>query len=107
MTNYDQTKDVEQTNEKGKTHPMKTQKETMADIKENVVGLARNIRNVSSDTAHDAADYLQDRMDDVKTSGSDVLVKFERRVKDKPGQSVVIAFATGLITSYLLGRRSS
>ena len=104
MPVHDEAKESEHKPEKTKSHHAKSEIE---DIKENVVGLARNIRDVSTDKAHDAADYVRDRMDDVKATGTDTLNKIEKRIKAKPGQSVAIAFVTGLLASFLFGRRSS
>jgi len=95
MPTYDETKDDKKILQEAQN------------IKENVVGLARNIRDSSTDKAHDAADYVRDRMDDLKYSGTDALGKIESRIKAKPAQSVAIAFTVGLLASLLLGRRSS
>ena len=86
--------------EKGFTHEIE-------DIKENIVGLARNIRDVSAHKAHDAADYVYDRVDDLKSTGAEAMNKVETRIKAKPGQSVAIAFVAGMLTSLLFGRRPS
>lgn len=110
MNVYEKAKDVEQKLEKVKLNPAKIDKETFSgigDFKENVVGLARDIRDASADKAHDAADYVRDRMDDLKTSGTDAVEKIEKRIQSKPGQSVAIAFVAGIVTSLLFGRRGA
>jgi ElaB/YqjD/DUF883 family membrane-anchored ribosome-binding protein len=110
MLTYDEQKDADRKLEKEKVYPAKDNKELLHDaqnIKENVVGLARNIRDSSTDKAHVAADYMRDRMDDLKHSGTDTLGKIESSIKAKPAQSVAIAFTAGLLASFLLGRRSS
>ena len=96
--------------EKKKSHHAKADKESfpeMEDIKENVIGLSRNIRDVSTDKAHVAAVYVRDRMDDLKVSGTDAVGKVGSHIKAKPGQSVAIAFMAGLLASFLFGRSSS
>lgn len=96
MPTYDETKDADNKLEK-----------QAQNIKENVVGLARSIKDSSTDKAHDAADYMRDRLDDLQYSGTDALKKIESHIKAKPTQSVAIAFTAGLLASFLLGRRSS
>jgi len=96
MPTYDETKDADNKLEK-----------QAQNIKENVVGLARSIKDSSTDKAHVAADYVRDRLDDVTASGTDALGRIESRIKEKPAQSVAIAFTAGLLASFLLGRRSS
>jgi ElaB/YqjD/DUF883 family membrane-anchored ribosome-binding protein len=103
MPTYDETKDADR-------KPTVKDKEIMLEaqnIKENVVGLARNIRDSSADKAHVAADYVRDRMDDMQSSGTDTLKKIESRIQSRPAQSIAIAFGAGLLASFLLGRRSS
>jgi ElaB/YqjD/DUF883 family membrane-anchored ribosome-binding protein len=75
------------------------------DIKEDVAGLARSLRDTSAEKARAATDYVQDRVNDLKETGAEVIDKTERRIKASPGKSVAIAFAAGLLASYLLGRR--
>jgi ElaB/YqjD/DUF883 family membrane-anchored ribosome-binding protein len=109
MANHDETKGAEHKAEKAKLH-IKSDKRSfpeIKEIKENVVGLARNIRDVSNDKAHMAADYVLERASDLKDTGADTLHKFERRIKTKPAQSIAIAFTAGLLASYMFGRRSS
>ncbi len=102
MSTYDETKDTDRTQEK--VHAIKDEAQN---IKENVVGLARSIRDNSADKAHVATDYVRNRLDDLQYSGTDALKKIESRIKSKPAQSVAIAFAAGLLASFLFGRRSS
>jgi len=103
MPTYDETKDADR-------KAVKDNKEVFLEaqnIKENVVGLARSIKDNSTDKAHVAADYVRDRMEDWKHSGTDALGRIESRIQAKPAQSVAIAFTAGLLASLLLGRRSS
>jgi ElaB/YqjD/DUF883 family membrane-anchored ribosome-binding protein len=96
--------------EKVKAHYTKAEKEVISDIndiKENVVGLARNLKDVSATKANDAADYVRDRVDTLKETGLDRLEKVEARIQAKPGQSIAIAFAAGLIANFLLGRKKA
>lgn len=110
MSTYDETKETEQKSKKNMAYIASAGKEISSDardMKENVVGLARNVRDASSDKAHALSDYLRDRVSELKASGESSLEKLEVRIKAKPGQSIAIAFSVGLLTSYLLGRRTS
>ena len=75
------------------------------DAARNIAGLAHNLKETSSDQAHVAADYVRDRMEDLRCSGTNTLTKIETSIKRKPAQSVAIAFTAGLLASFLLGRR--
>lgn len=103
MSSYDETKETELKLKKNMAH-MTTE---ARDLKENVVELARNVRDASADKAHVFTDYLRDRASEMKASGINSLEKIEGRIRSKPGQSIAIAFTAGLLASYLLGRRSS
>lgn len=92
-----------------KANHSSTIKETFPEIqhiKDDVVSLAQNVRNISNDSANAATNYMSNRMDDLKASSKVALNKMETRIKSKPSQSIAIAFVAGLATSYLLGRRS-
>jgi ElaB/YqjD/DUF883 family membrane-anchored ribosome-binding protein len=95
---------------KDKANHLPTAKDSFPEIqhiKDDVLSLARNVRNVSNDRANAATDYIVNRMNDLKESSKVTLDKMETQVKSKPSQSVAIAFAAGLAASYLFGRRSS
>lgn len=59
---------------------------------------ARNIKNESGTIMHDGVEY-------VKSAGQTEFHKMEERVREKPGQSVALAFCAGLVFSYILGSR--
>lgn len=80
-------------------------KDSLDTLQSNVIDLAQNIRAVSADKANMAADFARDRADDLKDMGADALKKTEKSIKASPGRSVAIAFAAGILTSLLLGRR--
>ena len=80
--------------------------EVVDDLEENVVGLVQHAKDIGSDKVHQVADYVQERADNIRLSGADALARVEDRIRSKPGQSVGIAFAAGILASFLLGRRS-
>jgi ElaB/YqjD/DUF883 family membrane-anchored ribosome-binding protein len=78
-----------------------------AHLKENVISVAREMRDVSSEKMHEAGVYASNHLAELRSSSNDILKKAEAHVKEKPGQSVALAFAAGLFVRYLLGRRTS
>lgn len=80
--------------------------EAADDLEENVVGLVQHAKDVSNDKAHQIADYVQERADNIRLSGTDALARVEDHIRTKPGQSVGIAFVAGILASFILSRRS-
>jgi ElaB/YqjD/DUF883 family membrane-anchored ribosome-binding protein len=76
-------------------------------LKSNVVGLARHLRDIGADKAQVVASSVRDQADVLKATGAEALDKAEDKVRAAPAQSVAIAFAAGILASYLLGRRMS
>ena len=77
-------------------------------VRKNLVGLTQNIKHSSADTAHDAATYVNGRVNSLKSSGIHRLKRAQKRIQSKPGQSVALAFTAGLLTSLLvIARRVS
>jgi ElaB/YqjD/DUF883 family membrane-anchored ribosome-binding protein len=108
MSIFDDTKDAERKLEKAKANALDKEIVTgIHDVKENVVGLVRNVRDASSQRTHVAGDYVRDRLDDLKVSGTNALRTAERRIQTNPGQSVALAFAAGLLARFLFGRKSA
>lgn len=61
--------------------------------------LAKNLKNESGTLARDGVKHLAD-------VGRSEFERLEERVRDRPGQSVALAFCAGLVFSYMMrGRR--
>lgn len=73
-------------------------KEDLQSLKSNVVMLAQDIRNGGGAVARESIDHL-------KSVGKYEFQRVEERVREKPGQSLAIAFCAGLVFSYLVGGR--
>lgn len=58
-----------------------------------------------SDKASAATEYVHERATNIQAMGKDSYAGLEKRIKKSPGQSVAIAFAAGLLASFLMGRR--
>jgi ElaB/YqjD/DUF883 family membrane-anchored ribosome-binding protein len=77
------------------------------DIKENVVNLAQNLKDVGRERATVAADYVRDQVENIKETSAEAMEEVEERIKSRPAQSLAIAFAAGALMSYLFSRRSA
>lgn len=66
--------------------------------------LSQYVRNVGAETVQQVSDYVNSQTESMKRSGMATLERVENRVKERPGQSVGIAFAAGILASYLLRR---
>jgi ElaB/YqjD/DUF883 family membrane-anchored ribosome-binding protein len=79
-------------------------REDLDNIKTNVVGLAQNLKEAGAEKVHVATDYIRNRADDIRNASVSTIEKAEDSIKSNPAQSVVLAFACGVLTSFLIGR---
>jgi ElaB/YqjD/DUF883 family membrane-anchored ribosome-binding protein len=78
----------------------------LSSLQTDVSILASDVKKAGSDKARAAMSYVNDQVDSLKSTGTGAIGKIEDGIKSNPGQSVTIAFAAGLLLSFLLGRRS-
>jgi ElaB/YqjD/DUF883 family membrane-anchored ribosome-binding protein len=76
-------------------------------LKNDVKDISRDSKAIINDGAHVTADYIRELTESLKKSGRHTLEKTEARIQDKPGQSIAIAFAAGMVASLLFGRRGA
>lgn len=74
-------------------------------IKEDVGTLAQHALETGTKSAALLRDEASVRLDELKSAGSKNLARMEKRIREKPGQSLAIAFAAGAFISMLFGRR--
>ena len=77
---------------------LNTLKDDAAATMHDAAKFARNLKNESGHIARDSVEHL-------KSAGQTEFYKMEERVREKPGQSVALAFCAGLVFSYILGGR--
>lgn len=106
MAKYDNINESSSQAAKNSEAEIKEIRESVDSLKTNVVGLARNLKDISAERAHAAADYVRDQVDGLKVSGAQTLEKAESTIKARPARSVALAFASGIVVSYLLGRKA-
>lgn len=80
-------------------------KQDAQSMKNNTVELARHVKEDASEQAKVISKKAQERYMELKEIAGEEYQKIEKKVKEKPTQSIAIAFAAGLALSLLLGRR--
>jgi hypothetical protein len=77
---------------------VQTLKEDISNLKEDAVTLARDVKASGKSVAREGIDQIY--------AGCETeFHKLEDHVKAKPGQSMLLAFAAGLVASFILGGR--
>lgn len=74
-------------------------------IKEDVVRLAQHLQESHQHLMKDAKKTLDSQMKKAKRFSRDSMKQMETHVREKPAQSVLVAFGAGLLASFFLGRR--
>lgn len=72
-------------------------REDLRSLKTNVITLAHDIKQGGGVVARDGIDHL-------RAAGRNEFQRVEDHVREKPGQSIVLAFCAGLAFSVLMGR---
>lgn len=80
-------------------------REDLDSLKSNVVELTQHIKKNGSTQASNLRERANDTIHDLQERSQEQVQKVEKQVRQKPGQSLAIAFAGGLLTSLLLRRR--
>lgn len=84
---------------------LKTIKQDINNLKEDAVELAHHVKEHGVYQADALKGRATDAYEELLNEGLSEFQKLEKRVMEKPGQSVAIAFAAGILTSFLMGRR--
>lgn len=80
-------------------------REDLDSLKHNVIELTRHVTKDGNEQAAQLRDNLKGQIDQMQKNGLKRYKKVEAHVKQKPGQSLAMAFGAGLIASMLLSRR--
>lgn len=80
-------------------------REDIEDIKTNVVGIAKEVKKEGREHMHDFVDQASENLNEWKARGEMYRLQAEKKVIEKPMQSLAIAFGAGILASILLGRR--
>ena len=74
-------------------------------LKENIASLAQHVKSDGKAKVGELKDAAAKRVDDVVAKGDESLMALDDQVKANPRQALLIAFAAGLITNFLLRSR--
>ena len=77
----------------------------LTSIKKNVGNLAQHAMEAGSDNMAALRERAGEQVDRMIASGKDGVEKLEKRVRARPGQSLLAAFAAGIVISFLFGRK--
>lgn len=81
-------------------------REDLDSLKGNVVELTKHIKKDGVDHAEEAKALAKKRFASAKLRGQQEVKKLENQVREKPAQSMAVAFAGGVLASMLIrGRR--
>lgn len=80
-------------------------KQDIDSLKTNVVELTKHLKANGETQAADLKEKAAEQIDHLKEVGHNQFETLENQIKEKPSQSVVLAFVSGLLLSGLLNRR--
>lgn len=80
-------------------------KEDINSLKSNTVELGRHIKKDGAAKTEEIKEAAEERIHTFAERGKDQLKNVEVRVKEKPLQSMAVAFVAGMAMSILIGRR--
>lgn len=81
-------------------------KEELAALKKHMSELTASAKRDGVEESGKIREKAKEKLGELKDHGTQGLEKFEGRVKEKPGQSIAIAFAAGFLASTLMRKRS-
>jgi len=80
-------------------------REDLSSLKDNTVKLSRHIKEDGMEQASEVGRSVSRQAHDLMENGEKNMKVLERKISEKPMQSIAIAFGAGLLASVLLGRR--
>lgn len=81
-------------------------KEDLSSLKSNIVALTKTIQDDGKKRAMEMNGRARDQVKIVQDRGQERLDGLDEKVREKPTQSLLMAFGAGLALSLLMGRRS-
>lgn len=81
-------------------------KEDLAALKKHMSELTASLKRDGADSAEKIGAKAKETLGDLKDRGSHSIEQIEGKVREKPGQSLAIAFAAGFLASMLMRNRS-
>lgn len=80
-------------------------RQDLSNIKSDVSDLAHHAVEAGAENAAKLRAEAADRLEDLKDASSKSMARVEKRIREKPAQSLAIAFGAGILLSLLMGNR--
>lgn len=80
-------------------------KDDIDSLKTNIIELTKHIKVDADQETKELKKVAANQIEGLRETGREKYVRLEKKVNEKPGQSIAIAFAAGIFTSMLVGRR--
>lgn len=80
-------------------------RDDLESLRNNVVELTKHVRRDGSEQVNNIRTMAEERLAEASELGRQRYQTLRLRVQDKPEQSLALAFAGGLLASYLMARR--
>ncbi len=80
-------------------------RQDISNLKNDVSELAQHAVAAGSANAQRLREQAGERFEDLKDASYKNMARVEKRIREKPGQSLAIAFGAGVLLSLLLGRK--
>lgn len=80
-------------------------KDDIDSLKNNIVELTKHIKVDAKKETKELKKAAANQIEGLRDTSLEQYERLEKQVKAKPGQSVAIAFAAGVVASMLVGRR--
>ncbi len=81
-------------------------KDDLAALKKHMSELTASLKQDGVDEAEKIGARAKEKLGELKDRGSQGIKQIEGKVREKPGQSIAIAFAAGFLASMLMRNRS-
>lgn len=73
-------------------------------LKSDIASLAKTVRTTGENRVVSMRNLAEAKASDLADAGKERLENVETTIQDNPGRSVALAFAAGLLTSFLINR---
>ena len=80
-------------------------REDLSSLKENTIELTKHVHKDAKNQVGEMQSMAEDSIDNMAKAGKQRYKGLMRHVKDNPERSVALAFAGGLLVSYLMARK--
>jgi len=80
-------------------------REDLDSLKDNIVELTKHVQKDGKAEIHSLQNLAEDRLEDITQASKEQYKSLRKNVKAKPERALAIAFAGGLLASYLMARR--